>query len=259
MNHSNATIRTRTIWKAVLLTILPMVFSALAVYLFLRTDGLYEQKYNTVNAEMQVLSKERADFIAILNQMNANWKNYRVQNSKFIRSQDSTSLEGMKIAIDESGTIVLQNLSPMQLTTRDSIYLDFLASSRENFDDYLKDMRKFRRFKERIDTGLSGGQCCEDMEAYEEQMENEIEELKEEIAELRMQAGQGGIDNSRLQLCQDRNRGLKEELEDLEEELNKKEKKVANKFLQALSNYKGRKLKDEVITSIIEDLELKRQ
>ncbi|MEM8523924.1 MAG: hypothetical protein AAGG68_04735 [Bacteroidota bacterium] len=259
MNHSNSTIRTRTIWKAILLTVLPMVFSGLAVYLLMRTDGLYQKQYQELNVEMEGLEKEKGEFTSVLNQMNTNWSDYMTNNDKFIKNQDSSSIENIKLQIDRSGTLILQNLSPTRLVSKDSIYSAILTSSKENFDAYLKDMRKFRRYKEQIDRGLSGGKCCEDLRAYEQEVENEIEELEEEKRRLEALVNEYRIDNRRLNLCEDRERDLEREVEELGEELENLEQRISRKFLRALSDYRDRRLREDVITSIIEDLELRWQ
>lgn len=258
MLNSNMKVRNKTILKALLLTVLPMIFSGVGGYFFSKVESVkqealneLEQKLEFKEQEISALKKQDSLFLVSLYTINENWKNYFDHHFNFIEREDTIAIETIKYQIEDSGTNLIEHIDKMEKNYKDSIHVALFQSYKEQFDTYLRDMTQYRKYSETIRVGTQD-------KNYEENFldcTQQIDDLREIQTDLKRRLDAcidgGQTDDQRLAYCNERKRDLELQLRETENEVVEARNDKRNTFYTALFNYRGQRLNEENIRGIL--------
>ena len=258
MSNSNQIIRNRTIGKAILFTVLPMIFSGMGGYLFQHSERIEvvsnDADINSLNQELIEIKKQDSLLIDALTNLNTHWIAYFDAHFKYIEGMDSISAGKVRVDIQNAEDLFWENISQTKKLPLDLPKATIFKLFDKRFDDYFKDMTQYRTFKDRLENHETSGECCDNME----DLEDSIDALESEKRDLlsRITNCEERIRNrdDRLEAFREQNQGQLREINNLNSQLSEVEARIYARFRDLLARYRGDRLNDSKITIILTDL-----
>jgi len=144
--NSNKKDRNRSIRKALVFTVFPMLLMGLAVYLLIGASG---GGGTLCCEELEDLKKERETFLAVLEEVTNDWKAYSIEHDSYIKDKYEGSQAEQKNIIEKKGQTLLNKLSDGIRELNEIKYVGILDSLDLRIKEYIADMEGFIEYKEK--------------------------------------------------------------------------------------------------------------
>ncbi|MEM9884936.1 MAG: hypothetical protein AAF849_03520 [Bacteroidota bacterium] len=170
MHYSNSKIRLHAIWKALLLSILPMIFTGLAVYLIVGRSSEVE------GVNCRTMQAEKVQFNRSLKTVEKDWKALLTTYQHLLNNESGNARSALLKNIEDAEINLLNNLSLMKETLADTAFIARMATMNRNFEQYFEQMEKYSTQNQR--TLPSSDPNCELIVSG---LEREIDELRRDL------------------------------------------------------------------------------